>query len=124
MFTLPYLTSTSIVHYADDSTVYMTRAFIESLTYNANSVYMTRASIESLTYNGNSELRRIECWLCANKLSLNVTKSQYYTLHDSSNSNSIKVRGQLFPQTTHIKISDSIIANNIYFASQIELVIT
>ena len=47
-----------IVHYADDSTV-----------------YDAGTNLETLTNRINYELQKVDDWLCANKLSLNVSKS-------------------------------------------------
>ena len=50
----------NVVHYADDSTV-----------------YMIGDSFDSLIRKTNFELGKIDNWLCANKLSLNISKSQF-----------------------------------------------
>ena len=53
-------TSMNVVHYADDSTVYIVEDSFDSLIH--NTIY---------------ELHKIDNWLCVNKLSLNISKSQY-----------------------------------------------
>ena len=53
-------TSMNVVHYTDDSTEYM-------IGY----------SFDSLIRKTNFELGKIDNWLCANKLSLNISKSQF-----------------------------------------------
>ncbi len=50
----------NFIHFADDS-----------------SVFSSGDSIDSLCHNMNIELAKIDTWLCANKLSLNVAKSAY-----------------------------------------------
>ena len=50
----------NMVHFADDSTA-----------------FTTSPDLQNLTLNINSQLENISNWLCANKLSLNVTKSSF-----------------------------------------------
>ena len=49
-----------MVHFADDSTG-----------------FTTSPDLHNLTQNINSQLENISNWLCANRLSLNVTKSSF-----------------------------------------------
>ena len=79
----------NVVHYADDSTV-----------------YMIGDSLDSLIRKTNFELSKIDNWLCANKLSLNISKSQFcmFSNFHFNNCSALQIRGQVLPQCSHTKV--------------------
>ena len=68
----------NVVQYADDSTV-----------------YMVENSVDSLIRNTNYELDKIDNWLCANKLSMKISKSQFFlfTNNHYSRIDALQIRG-------------------------------
>ena len=97
-------TSMNVVHYADDSTV-----------------YTVEDSFDSLIHNTNYELDKIDNWLCANKLSLNISKSQYslFTNNVHSSSETLQIRGQVLPQCSSIKFLGVVIDDKLSFSAHI-----
>ena len=78
----------NVVHYADDSTV-----------------YMIRDSFDSLIRKPNFEIGKIDNLLCANELSLNISKTQFCIFSNIhyNNSSALQIKGQVPPQCSHTK---------------------
>ena len=79
----------NVVHYADDSTM-----------------NMIGDSFDSLMCKTNFELGRIDNLLCANKLFLNKSKTQFCILNNIhyNNSSALQIRGLVLPHFSHIKV--------------------
>ena len=102
--------------FADDTSV-----FIEGQSYTG--------VIETLT----KELKKIECWLNSNKLTLNIKKTHYMIFHRSrikTNHLKLTMYNQIIIETSSLKFLGVIIDNNltwhehivyIKFQSQLEL---
>ena len=97
----------NVVHYADDSTV-----------------YMIGDSLDSLIRKTNFELSKIDNWLCANKLSLNISKSQFcmFSNFHFNNSSALQIRGQVLPQWSHTKFLGIVIDDKLSFSAHITTV--
>ena len=94
----------NVVLYADDSTV-----------------YIVENSFDSLIYNTNYEIDKIDNWLCAYKLSLNISKSLYslFTNNFYSSSETLHIRGQVLPQCWSIKFLGIGIDDKLSFSAHI-----
>ena len=85
--------------FADDTSV-----FIEGQSYTG--------VIETLT----KELKKIECWLNSNKLTLNIKKTQYMIFHRSrikTNHLKLTMYNQIIIETSSLKFLGVIIDNNL-----------
>ena len=79
-------TCINVVHHADD-----------------NTVYMTGDSFDSHLRKTNFVLGKIINFLCANKFTSNISKSQFCMLSNIhyNNSSALQRRGQVLPQCSH-----------------------
>ena len=94
----------NVVHYADDSTV-----------------YMIRDSFDSLIRKTNFELGKIDNWFCANKLSFNISNSQFcmFSHIHYNNSSALYIRGQVLPQCSHPNFLGMVIDDKLPFSAHI-----
>ena len=94
----------NVVHYADDSTM-----------------YVVEDSFDSPICNTNYELDEIDNWLCAIKFSLSIFKSQYslFTNIHYSRSDGLQIRGQVLPHCSSIKFLGFVIDDELSFSLHI-----
>ena len=80
----------NVAHYDDDSTV-----------------NLIGGSYDSFIRKNNFEVGQIDNWLCANKLSLYISKSQYFMPSNIyyNNSSALQIRGQVLLHSSHTKAS-------------------
>jgi len=97
----------NFVHFADDSTV-----------------FYTGDSINELCLFFNYELKRIDSWLCSNKLSLNVSKSSFtiFSNKDFSHHPNILIRNSIIGFLDVTKFLGVTIDNKLNFSSHIKAV--
>ena len=97
-----------LVHYVDDSTAYK---ILDSLSW----ISEVKA-----------ELSKISDWLCASRLSLNVTKS-YFSIYSNIVLKSIpviNVRGQSLPRSSQVKFMGAMFDEKLSFAERVNSVCT
>jgi len=97
----------NFVHFADDSTV-----------------FYTGDSINELCLFFNNELLKIDSWLCANKLSLNVNKSSFtiFSTKDFTNHPNIIIRNSTIDFLDETKFLGITIDNKLNFSSHIKII--
>ena len=90
--------------YIDD----LNKCTIMNVVYNAvdSTVYMIRDLFDSLIHKTNFDLGKIDNWLCAHKIPLNLSKSQYSMFNNIyyNNSSALQIRGQVLPYCSHTKV--------------------
>ena len=93
-----------LVHYADDSTA-----------------YDVGSNLETLTNLINNDLQKVDNWLCANKLSLNFTKSFFSVFSNIKNNfiPIIRTRGENLPLMSQINFLGVIIDDILRFSDHI-----
>lgn len=95
--------SLNYVQFADDTTL-----------------FMAGKNLADLNNKVNSDLNNIFKWLCANKLSLNVSKTKYMVISNMPSCNvSIKIQDQVLDCVSNIKFLGVILDNKLTFKNHI-----
>ena len=97
----------NMIHFADDSTLYAGGPCVHSLVDFVN-----------------TELLMVDMWLCANKLSLNISKSSFaiFTNKNSQHVPDILIRGQKLKYVKNTKFLGVIVDDKLSFSAHVSFV--
>lgn len=90
----------NFIHFADDTTIYVQGNCLDSIIHRAN-----------------VELENIDKWLCCNRLSLNLNKTNFmiFSNKNSSNCNPLIIRNTVIQPVSHTKFLGIILDDKINF---------
>ena len=89
-----------------------------------SNLFYTHGDLQHLEQNVNRELSEISLWLCANKLSLNITKTHFVVFHpiqkEITNSLNIEIDGKPINQQKSVKYLGILIDCHLNWKEQIQ----